>query len=244
MSFRKLIYLAFAVVLPFISTQVGAGQDTQGNEPARGSLRWWAQKARSEGKSEITLPADIPLYPDAQDPLQVALMDSTVVLAKLLDSKAAGYEFRILTWRKYRIIERITSQAHELPAERNEDWQREFALAPRSMLPLSPGEFLMPDEGGTATIDGVKITVGGDGAQELATGSRHLLFLIFDSARQLGDGCYGPNSFYVIDDADTIHSRFPKYDSNGNALLQEIRQVTNGKLSDLRSLAASVTKNR
>ena len=42
------------------------------------------------------------------------------------------------------------------------------------MLPLGPDEFLMSDEGGTATIDGVKIALGGDGTQELPIGSRQV----------------------------------------------------------------------
>lgn len=243
MSFNKILRLATALVLPLILVHISTGQSTPGTEAVRGSLAWWAQKARNEGKSEIKLPARTPEYPDEQDPLQVALMDSTVLVASLLESKAVPYEFRILTWRKYKIVERLTTQARELPAERNDDWQREFALAPKSMLPLGPDEFLMPDDGGTATIEGVKITLGGDGTQELPIGSRQLAFLTFDSARQLGDGHYGPNSFYMIDDSDIIHSRFPKYDSDGNSLLREIRQVTNGKLSGLRAIAASVTNS-
>lgn len=104
MSFHKSLRLASTVVLlPYILIQVSAGQSTPGTEPARGSLRWWAQKARSEGKSEIRLPAGIPEYPDEQDPLQIALMDNTVLVTRLLESKAVPYEFHILTWRKYRL---------------------------------------------------------------------------------------------------------------------------------------------
>jgi hypothetical protein len=240
-SLQKSLRLALAISLSFASFNMWAGQSTPENEPARGSLAWRAQKARSEGRSEIRLPGGTPLYADEQEPLQVALMDSAVLVASLLESKAVPYEFRILTWRKYKIVERLTRQTRELPPQRNEDWQLEFALAPKSMLPLGPDEFLTPDEGGTAIVDGVKITVGGEGTQELPIGSRHLLFLNFDSTRRLGDGCYGPNSFYTVDESDTIHSRFPKYDSGGNSLLQEIRQVTDGKLFRLRALAASVS---
>lgn len=238
----KLLRLLFAVVIPFTLIQISAGQSTPENEPARGSLACRAQKARSEGKSELTLPV-IYEYPEAPASLDLAIMDSTVLVAKLIESNAVPDQYDITTWRKYKIIERLSTQSIELPPERNEDWQREFALAPKSMLPLAADEFLSTEDGGTANVDGVKITVTGMGTQELPIGGKYLMFVLFDSARRLGEGCYGPNSDFTVDDSDVLHARLPKLDPDQNFLLHEIRQGANGKLSGLRSLAATVTKS-
>lgn len=243
MLFHKFLRSAPAVLISFTLIQAAAAQSAPETGPVRGSLRWRAQKARSEGKSEINLPAPIIEYPGAPASLDIALMDNTVLIAKLLESKTVASGDDILTWRKYKILERLSTQSQELPPDREEDWQRSLALAPKSMLPLAGYEFLIDDYEGTATIDGVKVTLGGDGAQKLPVGSRYLLFLIFDSGRKLGGEAYGAGSLFTIDDSGTVHSRFPKYDSDDNFLLHEMRQRANGNLAGLRYLAANVTKS-
>jgi hypothetical protein len=241
-SLQKCLRLALAISLSFASFNMWAGQSTPENEPARGSLAWRALKARSEGKSELKLPV-IYEYPPGPASLDIAFMDSTVLVAKLLESKTVPKKNDITTWRKYKIIERLSTQSQELPPERDEDWQREFADAPKSMLPLREDEFLVAEGGGTATIDGVKITVTGTGTQELRVGGKYLMFVLFGSSRQLAEGCYGLMSDFRIDESDTVHARRSELDADQNALLREIRQRANGTLSGLRSLAASVTKS-
>jgi hypothetical protein len=241
-SHYKFLPLAFWLLFSFVSLEVWAGQSTPEHEPARGSLAWRARQARSEGKSEITLPV-IYEYPEDPASLDLAIMDSTVLVAKLIESKAVPDEYDILTWRKYKIVERLSKQSQELPPERDQDWQRDFALAPKSMLPLASDEFLAAEGGGTAMIDGVKITVTGIGTQELPQGGKYLMFVLFGSGRQFAQGCYGETSDFTIDDSDTVHARLPKLDSDKNFLLHEIRQRANGNLAGLRAMAATVTNS-
>jgi hypothetical protein len=240
-SFRKFLRLAFALAFSFASFNIWAGQSTPGNEPPRGSLAWHAQKARSEGKSEITLPV-IYEYPEPE-PLDGALAHNALVLATLLETQTVAYESNIVTWRKLKVIEWLSTQSQELSPELDQRWRAALSLAPKSMLPLAADEFLMDDEGGTATVEGVKITMTGRGTQELAVGSRHLMFLLFDSTRQTAGASFGPDGLFTIDDSDTVHARLPKVDSDQNSLLHEIRQRADGKLAGLRALSATVTNS-
>ena len=141
-------------------------------------------------------------YPPAPASLDLALMDSTLLVATLLETKTVLYEFEIRTWGKYRILERLSTQSQKLPPERDQDWQHEFADAPKSMLPLAADEFLMDDNGGTAIVDGVRITTMGNGSRELSVGSKYLIFALFGSARRLAGARYGPASYFTIDNSD------------------------------------------
>ena len=230
------------VVLSLVLIGPCAAQNASGTEPVRGLLAWQAQKAHTEGKSAVTLGPTILEYP-GPEPLETALVHSSVIIATLLESKTTHDQREIQTWRKYRIIEWLSRQSRELPPERDQNWLATLNTAPKSMLPLAGDEFLMEDYGGTVTVDGVTITITGDGTQELPVGGRYLMFVIFGSAREIAGANYGPASLFTIDDSDTLHARFPKLDSNRNSLLHEIRQRANGTLSGLRSLAATVANS-
>ncbi len=243
MSFSKVSRLGLTIAVPLLLVEGLAAQSAPGSEPARGSLAWHATKARNEGKSAVTLGPTIFEYPESEPSLDEALVRSTVLVASLLESKTSTTEFQILTWRKYRIVERLAMQSRELPPQLDQNWQAELALAPKSMLPLASDEFLTDDYGGTAKIDGVTITMTRDGTQDLPVGGRHLVFVLFDSSRQLGGPCYGPGSLFTVDESDTLHARFSSFDSDQNPMLHEIRQRANGKLAGLRALAASVAKS-
>lgn len=238
MRFRKFLQLVLAASCLVALAETCASQDNQ-TAPARGSLAWRAQKAHKEGKSEITLPMIVE-YGEPPASLEMALMDNTVVVAKLLDSKTVAYETHISTWRKYKTVSRLSTQAQELTPEASQSWDTGLGRAPKSLLPLLADEFLMEDFGGTAIIDGVKVTVQGDGTQSLLPGSIYLMFLVFDPGRQHAGSNYGPGGLFRIDGSGRIHSRRPALDSEDNFLLREIRQRANDQLSDLESLASVI----
>ena len=223
-------------------TAVGLAQDVPTNDaPAVGSLAWHARKARSEGKSSVTLGPTIELYAEGES-LDEAIQHDTVVIATLLQSETVHDERTICTWRKYRTDELLAKQSLVFPQDRDKDLQKLVATAPKTMLPLHPGEFLMYEVGGVATINGVKITKPGTGTEILAPGSRYLMFLILGASGTLAGGAYGPSSLFSVDAADMLQTRMPTLVSDRNVLLREIRSRTGGSISAFRSLVACRSK--
>ena len=210
---------------------------TSDDLPAPGTLAWHAKRASNEGKLTITLGPESLLYAEVE-PLDVALRHNSVVVATLLQSETTHDDRAIFTWRKYKLDETLAKQARAFHQETEKQFRVLVASAPKSMLPLGPGEFLMYEPGGAAVVDGVKINAPGEGNQFLAVGSRYLMFVLFGASGKLAGGSYGPTSLFAIDSSDTLHGRMGDSGLDRNPLLQEIRQRTNGNLSVLRSLSA------
>jgi hypothetical protein len=207
----------------------------------KGSLAGIAHKARLEGKSKVARGGSISEYA-APEPLQRALYQTSAVVAVHLLSKAAASDDRdIITWRKYRIEEFISHQHLIAPPAVDSAWQDSLRLAPNSLLPLGPNEFLLVENGGTVTVDGVRITQQGEGTQTLPIGGRYLLFLVFTKSGNTAGANYGPDGFLSIDSAGGLHDRLIRGPSDPLPFLShEVEIKANGNLAGLKAFVAGL----
>ena len=195
----------------------------------RGTLAWKAREATKAGKKSITIGA--PMITVAEiEPLNDALVHTTAVVAELVATATTHDDYRIVTWRKYKILEKLSTQQSSVSSEPLSD------DVPQSLLPLKVNEFVMPQYGGTVTIDGVTITTR-EPEGELPAG-RHLMFVLFRSSGSLAVANYGPRGIFWIDNTDSIHARV---ESDNNWLHSDLQRM-NGSLPPLRALSAEIMK--
>ena len=205
------------------STMIIAQNDPSSVE--RGSLRRRAHEAKKLGKTSINVGFPIVEYGEPE-PLDTALEHTTLVLAKPLMSEAGHDDYTIYTWRKYRLLEKISFQrgVYDRPLPRD---------VPVSMLPIGPDEFVMGEIGGSVVIDGVTVSMQDPESRLLPENDRHLLFVLVVSEGAMAMLNYGPIGAFWVDESDKIH---PRVDSDLNELGAELLQRSGGDLSGVRTL--------
>lgn len=163
-------------------------------EPAAGTLRRYAQEERERGQSSVVLP--FPRYEWAEVPTLNDINNQTsLITAQLLASVIVAHERDVVTWHKFRREETLVEQ-ETVPPDSMSD-------APSALLPLNPGEFLMPLAGGTVQVEGVGITMRPP-HDPLPIGSQYLLFVTFFANGHLAAPAYGPNGLFTLSDAGEI----------------------------------------
>jgi hypothetical protein len=222
-------YLVLAIVLLIcticISSCLELGAESAADDP--GTLSRVANKARHDGKSSIDISAPDELWAEPE-PLDEALSHTTVVIATEVASDVGNDREDIVTWHKYKLFEKLSSQSFI----RNEPLPQE---TPSSLLPLAEGEFLVPEIGGTANIEGITIREHSNRDGILPKQQRHLMFLIFRCSGALAVPNYGPASFFWLDNSDNIQAPIQGVkDKFRNGVLTR----TGGKLSTMRTLAS------
>lgn len=221
--------IAFLLALLLITPRVGTPQMlAQSSED--GILSMHAAKAHKNGKSSIEIVPPIELWAEPET-LDLALAHNTVVIAQLVASDVTHDRNLIITYHKYKLIEQLSTQASPID---NQALPKEI---PPSLLPLEPGEFLVPEVGGTAIIDGITIKEHSDRDGTLPEQQRHLMFLVLKCSGALGLPNYGPGSFFWLDDLDNI--QVPNQ-SGAHRVRTEVLTRTGGKLSVMRTLASQV----
>jgi len=121
--------------------------------PYKDRLKWYANEAKNKGQQKVRVPAPLIEYLGGAGTISAeeAFSSSTVVVAHLVSKQSTYRDEDITTWNKFAIDETL-SEAKDLPCP---------GCVPRSppatVLPLSPGEFLLPKTGGTVNIDGVEV---------------------------------------------------------------------------------------
>lgn len=199
--------------------------------PMPGTLRWRALQARQNGKTSLRLPAPISLWAVSES-LADSLRHTTTVVAQLIASATSHDDYDIYTWRKYRIVEKLSVQ----PRVPNEPLPKEI---PPSLLPLGSDEFVMAASGGAVDIDGVNITQ--DSEIHIPAGKhQHLIFALFRASGSFALFNYGPSGLFSIDESGTIHAS----EGFGKSLLEsDLLRRTGGNLSTLRSLSAEAVRH-
>ena len=139
------------------------------------SHRIWslAKEAKDKGQQRVSVPG--PLVEYAGDAglisAEEAFSSSTVVLAHLVSKQSTYRNDDIRTWNKFAIDE-ILSKGKDLPC-------RDCVppSAPETVLPLSPGEFLLPKTGGIVTIDGVEVQQSVEDYPEYELNQKYVLLI-------------------------------------------------------------------
>jgi hypothetical protein len=121
--------------------------------PYRASIEWYANEAKNKGQKKVGVPAPLVEYLGDAGTIgaEEAFLSSTVVVAHLVSKQSTYINDDITTWNKFAIDETL-SEGKDLPCRNCVP-----PLAPATVLPLLPGEFLLPKTGGTVNIDGVEV---------------------------------------------------------------------------------------
>ena len=116
-------------------------------------LWWYAKEAKNKGQKKVGVPAPLIEYLGDAGTISAeeAFSSSTVVVAHLVSKQSAYTNNDIRTWNKFAIDETL-SEAKDLPCP-----GCGLPSPPAILLPLLPGEFLLPKTGGTVNIDGVEV---------------------------------------------------------------------------------------
>ncbi len=219
--------LRTAIAAGFILASASAvilGQD-QSTQDDRGTLKWRVREAKKLGKTSIELDVGIVEHAATQS-LDIALEDTSLVLAKVLKSEADHDDYNVFTWRKYRLLEKLSFQRGVYDRPLPED-------VPADMLPIGPDEFVMAEEGGAIVIDGVTVTMDAGVSHPRPDHLRHLMFVLLVSPGPLALPNYGPIGAFWVDDSDKIHA---EVDLDLNPLGAEFLERTGGDLSGARTL--------
>jgi hypothetical protein len=93
------------------------------------------------------------------------------VVAHLISKQSTYSDADITTWNKFAIAETL-SEAKALPCPGCVP-----PSPPATVLPLSPGEFLLPKTGGTVHIDGVEVQQSVDDYPEYEVNQKYVLLI-------------------------------------------------------------------
>ena len=148
-----LIRFAFVVLIMALTRAVACSAKQGQANPSTakpGTLQWQAELAKAHGKNSIEV-ASQP-GPSDQGHLDEALPFYTVVKAVPMSTIVQPTEDTILTWYKFRVITVFSKATKCEPCAA-------APSIPPELLPLWSDEIAVFVEGGTATVDGVVITV-------------------------------------------------------------------------------------
>ena len=140
--------------------------------PSRNQLRWHAAEAKKAGKQRVEIPTQITEYLGSASDINEASSLYTVVVAEPVEKRTYEADDNTLaTWYKFRILEHLTEV-------RSPTCAGCLSLTPPLDMPLDySSEFLVPRNGGTATIDGVQIEQKESAFPAFQEGQKYLLFV-------------------------------------------------------------------
>lgn len=191
-----------------------AGTHIWAEEPATGSLQWYAAKAKADGKTSLRIHPPIGIPVELRE-LSQALQEYMIVVAtptaKALDTRI---DERLLTWYKLRIEE--TWKAHPRPDE------FESISPPDRMFPFKQNEIAVCLAGGAATVDGIDLSAPFTPIKELTLGDRYVFFMIpYNSRRSALLQAQEDAVFKISSDGQLIPHGSPRSDRKELTLFQK-----------------------
>ena len=146
-----------------------------------GSLEALAQNCAANGIQSIDISTMLWEY-DGIDGIDNALSKYTVIVAHPVSSTSYAWnsEYQIIgTWYKFAVTETL-SQRPYIPCDTCD------TAPPASLLPLSPGQLLIPKYGGSVIINGVTINSIAHDFPAYQTSKDYLIFLNVDQTKGVG----------------------------------------------------------
>jgi hypothetical protein len=198
----KKLVLALILVIGTISV-IGVMRTSsthQQDPPIKGQLKWYANRAKNEGRQKVVIPAPMSEYAGSanSNDLEQTLHTSTAVVAHLIDKRTYQLtENYLVTWNKFRIDE-VISEAKTLPCPACGD-----STLPQGMLPLQSGEFLVSTNSGKMVVDDIEIEQVENGFPEFHHNQRYLLFL-YSYPTGFAATVGGPIGVFSVDGKDNV----------------------------------------
>lgn len=194
------------------------------------SIQSRAHKAKTEGKTSLTLLGPIAEYPGMGMSLDDALQKYSSVVAEVVESNTyLGDADVINTAYKFRILEVVTQKnavfCDTCPPLRDVSAKLHTTVS---------NEFLLELSGGTVTVDGVKVRMANTGGLEFEPGKKYLLFISFTPGG-MARLAAGPAGVFRVkeDDDDTVEAIAEEI----SLLKKDLDQRHANKISTLRVVA-------
>ncbi len=199
--------------------------------PQKNQVSWRVEKAKKEGLKRIELEPPTIDYLGAEDSdLNSALQSYSVVVATPVEERVylqtdTGND--LLTWTRFRITEQLSPLRPPVCANCNS------YVPPKEMLPLQPGEFLIPKAGGEQTIDGVTVSEVDPGFPAFKSGLNYLLLIsLYPNGVAFTLG--GPTGVFVVTEGNNVaplsaktHPLKEQMQSSCANSLNNVREVIN-----------------
>ena len=138
-------------------------------------LNSYVNDAKSKGHRTVGVPAPLVceyLGGAGGISAEEAFKSSTVVVAHLISKQSTHSYDEITTWNKFAIDETL-SAVKDVPCPGCVP-----PSPPATLLPLSPGEFVLPKTGGTVNIDGVELRQLVEDYPEYELNQKYVLLLL------------------------------------------------------------------
>jgi hypothetical protein len=155
----------------------------------RGTFRKQLAKAKSEGARKLRMSGLVVMY-EHPKPLDEVLDKYDLVVAQPVEVKGYIHEDESITsWYRFRVLDTISRapDAPPLPFD-----------PPAEFLPVADDELIVPRSGGTATVEGVEVTLEESGFPEFSLGRKYVLFLQADRARKVARTELGPSGALAV----------------------------------------------
>lgn len=220
------------VRLLFLSVIAAAGWSEQSSTTVRpGSIRWYAQKAKQQGETSITIQAPRGMYEHVTSLDQALSIYYVVIgtpiasLTQLVDSD------HVYTWYKVRIIENlITHPNPEVPA----------VSLPESLSAVTSNEVIIRVPGGALTVDDIRVTVIDREFTLLTLNQKYLLFLSPDSSGKFAHLRSGENSIFIVKSDDKVEPLVARQ----TPMQEDLNSSTGGSLDPIRAFAKTKASDR
>jgi hypothetical protein len=131
------------------------------------------ERSKSKGQQKVRVAAPLIEYLGGAGGISAeeAFSYSTVVVAHLVSKQSTYSDDDITTWNKFAIDETLSEvKGLQCPG-------CVPRTPPSTILPLSPGEFLLPKAGGTVNIDGVEVQQFVEDYPEYELNQKYLLLI-------------------------------------------------------------------
>jgi len=167
----------------------------------RGTLSWYAKRARIEGKEYLVLPGPLAEYATVKD-VDEALAHFGVVIARPAEKESfVQNNIEIMTWYKFKIIENLSQK--KLPTCAVCD---PFdGPIPQGLLPLGSNEILMLRYGGTVRIEDVEVTMVDTQISDFSMAHEYLLFVATDQSGRVDRGI-GPIGIFTVKEDQALEA--------------------------------------
>lgn len=203
--------------------------------PNANKLKWYATKANEQGVAEVQISSPWVAYLGmASRSLDEAISDYSLVVAKPIQSQTIiDKTDHIVTWYKFEIVEFVSKT--DKPA----CMTCPLPSPPKGMFPVSENEFVAGKYGGTAEVDGVKITSKDNQFPDFKTGKEYLLFIArYDNgAATIG---IGPNSIFTVENDGSLQ----KFNNLPNRVKEEMEREHGKSLLNVRAKVNHIRANK
>lgn len=192
-----LVIALLSLTLAVVGGLTSRGQESElkrlENSPEAGTLKWYAAVAKAKGDKQITFSAGIYRYVQVKD-FDDALKHFAVIVGQPIERKSYGMDSRtITTWYRFRVLETISTRDNTscVTCPQAPD-------PPSDLVTTSANEILVPKNGGSVMLDGIKLTSVEAEFPEFQSERQYLLFLGLNTSSRVGMLQLGPNGVLEV----------------------------------------------